>query len=346
MGKTNGRISRAAATLLAFGVAVMASVGSVSVTAGEQSAVPLKAIQISFKLDSRLTDSTYGGERWVAPRTYVGVSGQSVVDVRAAGTDANGNPVTVAPEWSASNPEMISVSPARGDRVRITINRTGEGTVRAVAQGVAKELSIKATSRNDIVQIEITQLESKMVAAPLAAQPAAVDAPKTLSPAELAEKNKREGEAFLDANSKKPGVVTAKSGLQYQVVKAGNGPKPTLESTVACEYRAAFVDGTRVSGTAKDKPISFQLKAAIQAWREALPLMPAGSQWRLFVPPALAYGERGNPRGRVGPNATLVFDVSLVSIADPPPQQTAAAAAKRPTTTQTAANTNLRRRRR
>ena len=342
MLKANYKRWGAAATRVVAAVAMMASV---SLAAAEQAGVPLKAIQISFKLDSRLSGPTYGGERWVSPRTYVGVSGQTEVDLRAAGIDANGSPVSVAPDWSASNPEMISIAPARGDRVKITINRAGEGSVRAVSQGVAKELSIKAESRNNMLQIEITPLDSKIVEASSPAAPASAEPPKVLSPAELAEKNTREGEEFLAANGKKPGVVTLDSGLQYQVLKAGDGPKPTLESTVACQYRVALVDGTRVGGTAKDKPIAFQLKAGIPAWREALQLMPAGSEWRLFVPPSLAYGEKGNPRGHVGPNATLVFDVSLMAVADAPAQQTAAAPAKQ-STTQAASTTSLRRRHR
>src|SRR5919198_235760 len=198
MLKANYRRWGVAATRVVATVAMLASGRTVSladvargfqpsVAAAEQAGVPLKAIQISFKLDSRLSGPTYGGERWVSPRTYVGVSGQTEVDLRAAGIDANGSPVSVAPDWSASNPEMISIAPARGDRVKITINRAGEGSVRAVSQGVAKELSIKAESRNNMLQIEITPLDSKIVEAFSPAAPAPVEPPKVLSPAELAE---------------------------------------------------------------------------------------------------------------------------------------------------------------
>jgi FKBP-type peptidyl-prolyl cis-trans isomerase len=326
MFKADGTNSRGAATVMAW--VVIAIVSTCSLRAAQQEpAVVLKAIQVSFKLDSRLTDSTYGGERWVSPRTYTGANGQNTVDIRATGVDAKGTTVPIAPEWSVSDADMITVSPARGERVKITITRAGECTVKIASQGVVKELSVKASSSNNVLQIAIAQFDSKVVSVAPPDVAAATDPSKAPSPVELAEKNKREGEAFLAANAKRNGVVTLKSGLQYQILKTGKGPKPRLDSTVVCEYRAALVDGTRVSGTARNKPLSFPLKATIAAWREALQLMPAGSQWRLFVPPALAYGEKGAPRNRVGPNATLVFDIPLNSVADTPAAPKAAAPA-------------------
>src|SRR5919204_1346808 len=128
--------------------------------AAQEGTRAIKAIQISFKLDSRLTDSTYGGERWVSPKTYTGASGQSTVDVRATGIDASGGTVSIAPEWSVSDASVITVSPARGERVKIAVTRAGGSTVKIAAQGVVKELSVKATSSNNVLQIEIVQLDS------------------------------------------------------------------------------------------------------------------------------------------------------------------------------------------
>ena len=334
-----------------FGIAVTILSVRALPGAAQAGTSALKAIQLSFKLDPRLSDSTYGGERWVSPKTYTGASGQNTVDVRATGVDADGTTVPLTPEWSVSDANMITVSPARGERVKITVTRAGTSTVKIAAQGVVKELSVKATSSNNVFQIEIVQLDSKVVSAapPPPDVPAAKESPKEPSPAELAEKNKREGEAFLAANAKKPGVVTLKSGLQYQVRTTGKGPKPRLDSTVACEYLATLIDGTRVTATAKGKPLSLQLKSAIAGWREALQLMTAGSQWRLFVPPALAYGEKGAPRNRVAPNATLVFDIKLNSVADTPSPPKAAAPAAQVASAkpaQTAPTKPLRRRRR
>jgi FKBP-type peptidyl-prolyl cis-trans isomerase len=135
---------------------------------------------------------------------------------------------------------------------------------------------------------------------------------------QLAEKNKKEGEAFLAENKTKEGVVTLKSGLQYKVLKAGDGKKPAADDTVVCHYRGTLIDGTEFdSSLARSKPATFPLKQLIKGWAEALQLMPVGSKWQLFIPPGLAYGEKG-PRGvratKIGPNATLIFEVELISI--------------------------------
>jgi FKBP-type peptidyl-prolyl cis-trans isomerase FklB len=131
---------------------------------------------------------------------------------------------------------------------------------------------------------------------------------------ELSEKNKKEGEAFLDANKKKEGVVTLPSGLQYRILKAGEGKKPTIDDTVVCQYRGTLVDGTEFDSSYKrGQPTTFPVKGVIKGWTEALQLMPAGSKWELVIPPDLAYGERG-AGNVIGPGATLIFEVELVSI--------------------------------
>ena len=131
---------------------------------------------------------------------------------------------------------------------------------------------------------------------------------------ELSEKNKKEGEAFLDANKKKEGMVTLPSGLQYRILKAGEGKKPTIDDTVVCQYRGTLVDGTEFDSSYKrNQPATFPVKGVIKGWTEALQLMPAGSKWELVIPPDLAYGERG-AGNVIGPGATLIFEVELVSI--------------------------------
>jgi len=128
-----------------------------------------------------------------------------------------------------------------------------------------------------------------------------------------AEVNKKAGEAFLAENKKKDGVLTLPSGLQYKILKAGEGRKPTMDDTVECQYRGALLDGTEFDSSYRmGKPLTFDVKGVIAGWREALQLMPVGSKWQLFVPPQLAYGERGT--SGIGPNVTLVFEVELVSI--------------------------------
>jgi len=122
------------------------------------------------------------------------------------------------------------------------------------------------------------------------------------------------GTAFLAANKAKEGVVALESGLQYKILKAGDGKKPTIDDTVVCHYRGTLIDGTEFDSSYKrNKPATFPLKRVIKGWSEALQLMPVGSKWQLVVPPSLAYGERG-AGAKVPPNATLTFEVELVSI--------------------------------
>jgi len=129
----------------------------------------------------------------------------------------------------------------------------------------------------------------------------------------LADKNKKEGDAFLAENKTKEGVVTLASGLQYKILKAGEGKMPTESDTVQVQYKGTLIDGTEFDSSYKrGQPAAFPLKNIIAGWREALKLMPVGSRWQLFMPPELAYGTRGS--GQIGPNATLIFEVELLAI--------------------------------
>lgn len=126
--------------------------------------------------------------------------------------------------------------------------------------------------------------------------------------------NKVEGETFLAENKKREGVVTMESGLQYKVIKAGDGKKPTLDDTVVCQYRGLFVNGNEFdSSYHNQKPVTFKVAEMIPGWRQALPLMPVGSKWQFFVPAQLAYGEHGKG-GSIGPNTALIFEVELLAI--------------------------------
>jgi len=128
--------------------------------------------------------------------------------------------------------------------------------------------------------------------------------------------NKTEGAAFLAANKSKEGVVTLPSGLQYKILTAGTGPKPTASDSVKCNYRGTLINGTEFDSSYKrGQPATFAVGQVIKAWTEALQLMPVGSKWQLFVPADLAYGEHG-AGAEIGPNATLIFEVELLSIED------------------------------
>jgi FKBP-type peptidyl-prolyl cis-trans isomerase FklB len=134
---------------------------------------------------------------------------------------------------------------------------------------------------------------------------------------EEAEKNKAAADKFLADNKGKEGVVTLPSGLEYKIVKAGTGAKPTATDKVECNYKGTLIDGTEFDSSYKrGQPATFGVGQVIKGWTEALQLMPVGSTWQLFIPPNLAYGERGEPRGGIGPNQALIFEVELISIVD------------------------------
>lgn len=142
-----------------------------------------------------------------------------------------------------------------------------------------------------------------------------IEATRTARMAAAAAANTAEGDAFLKANAAKPGVVTLPSGLQYQVLTAGTGPLPKASDTVVCNYRGTLINGTEFDSSAQHGgPASLPVGGVIQGWSEALQKMPVGSKWRLFVPADLAYGGRG-AGDDIGPNATLIFDIELLSIA-------------------------------
>ena len=134
--------------------------------------------------------------------------------------------------------------------------------------------------------------------------------------------NKKDGEAFLAANKTKPGVITLPSGLQYKILKEGTGTKPTPTDSVECNYKGTLINGTEFDSSYKrGQPATFPVTGVIKGWTEALQLMPVGSKWQLVLPPDLAYGARG-AGDAIGPDATLVFEVELLSIA--PKDQTPA----------------------
>ena len=119
---------------------------------------------------------------------------------------------------------------------------------------------------------------------------------------EKAKKAVAEGEAFLAANKSKEGVVTLPSGLQYKILTAGTGPKPTASDTVKCNYRGTLIDGKEFDSSYKSgQPATFGVGQVIKGWTEALQLMPVGSKWQLFIPSNLAYGERGDRAPELGP---------------------------------------------
>jgi FKBP-type peptidyl-prolyl cis-trans isomerase FklB len=131
---------------------------------------------------------------------------------------------------------------------------------------------------------------------------------------ELADKNKKEGEAFLAENKKKPGIVTMPDGLQYRVIKEGTGDSPTANSKVKVNYKGTLINGTEFDSSYKrGQPLELEVSKVIPGWQKILPMMKEGSKMEVFIPSELAYGEQG--QGPViGPNSVLIFEMELISI--------------------------------
>lgn len=133
----------------------------------------------------------------------------------------------------------------------------------------------------------------------------------------VANNNKQQGEAFLAENAKQPDVKVTPSGLQYKVLKQGDGPSPTDDSAVVCHYRGTFINGQEFDSSYRGgQPARFPVQGVIAGWTEALKMMKVGAKWQLFVPADLAYGPEG--KGPIGPNETLIFEVELLQVGQAP----------------------------
>ena len=163
--------------------------------------------------------------------------------------------------------------------------------------------------------LKVFQTEQKMKLAERKRQQAEMmRKQRQATPTTSVEENRKAGEAFLAANTVKDGVVTLPSGLQYKILKAGDGRKPTDSDTVECRYRGTLIDGTEFDNSDRGgQSATFKVAGMIPGVREALKLMPVGSRWQLFIPPRLAYGARGSGRA-IGPDATLIFELELISV--------------------------------
>lgn len=174
---------------------------------------------------------------------------------------------------------------------------------KALAAGVADAMAGKPGMTQAEVQDALAELRKQVMTAMEAKQKAE------------GVKNLKAGEDFLAANAKKEGVKTTASGLQYKVTKAGTGASPKPSDEVKVHYHGTLIDGTVFdSSVERGEPISFPVTGVIPGWVEALQMMKVGDKWTLYIPSKLAYGERGAPGGKIGPNSALIFDVELLGI--------------------------------
>ncbi len=131
------------------------------------------------------------------------------------------------------------------------------------------------------------------------------------------EKNKKDGEEFLAKNKEKEGVITLESGLQYKILKSGNGKQATKNSVVTVNYHGTLIDGTVFdSSVDRGEPAQFPVTGVIQGWQEIIPMMRVGDKWKVFIPQELAYGERVRPGGPIEPYMALIFEIELLDVQD------------------------------
>lgn len=179
-----------------------------------------------------------------------------------------------------------------------------------VAKGIKDAVSgAKPLLSEQEIQEAFNELRNELVAKQMALRAKQQEELKA-----MAEKNKKEGEAFLAENAKKEGVKTLPSGLQYKVITEGTGKTPKATDIVTVNYKGTLVDGKEFDNSYKrGEPATFPVNGVIPGWVEALQLMKEGAKWQVFIPSNLAYGEAG-AGGVIGPNAVLIFDVELISI--------------------------------
>jgi FKBP-type peptidyl-prolyl cis-trans isomerase len=212
-----------------------------------------------------------------------------------------GNKAVAAPASVPADKQHVSIMVGM-DIAKSLQQIKGEVDIAVLAQALQAAFNGKPTGLSDAQAEQVrAEFSQRMQAQMAAAQNAE------------ASKNLAVGQAFLAGNKSKPGVRTTASGLQYQVIRPGAGPKPKATDTVRVNYKGTLLNGTQFdSSYDRGQPAEFALNQVIPGWTEALALMPVGSKYKLWIPANLAYGPNGQPP--IGPNSTLVFEVELLAI--------------------------------
>jgi FKBP-type peptidyl-prolyl cis-trans isomerase FklB len=242
-------------------------------------------------------------------------------NLRAQDTPAPKPQTTPAPKTSGTTPAKPRT--ATGTRTPLTLKTDKDKVSYAIGVNIGKNMrkdtvdvdpAIFARGMKDALaggKLLLTDDEMKIVLTKLQGDLRARQEQATQKAGEL---NKKAGDDFLAQNKTKEGIVALPDGLQYKILKEGTGPKPAATDSVVCNYRGTLIDGTEFDSSYKrGQPATFPVSGVIKGWTEAVQLMPVGSKWQLFLPADLAYGNRGAGPD-IGPNATLIFEVELLSI--------------------------------
>jgi FKBP-type peptidyl-prolyl cis-trans isomerase FklB len=237
-------------------------------------------------------------------------------------TTMNSLSAELKPNKAAGEPVATAGSPSEGAAAQVFKTRKekvgyclGVETTRNFArEGFDGDLALVSAGIKDAMTGEKLLLTDKAIMAALNLAANSLRRDRTQQRFITGEDNRKAGAEFLAANKTKEGVVALPSGLQYRILKAGNGRKPAATDTVECRYRGTLIDGTEFDSSGPDGQVAtFKVSEVIAGWREALQLMPVGSKWQLFIPSQLAYLQRGSGR-YIGPYATLIFELELVGI--------------------------------
>lgn len=225
---------------------------------------------------------------------------------------------TVQEQQAAPKPETLKESPFKTAKEKASY-AIGMAMARNMkAQGIELDADIFAKGFKDTASGAEPVMTDQEAQAAMTVFQAEMVAKKQEEMKKLSEENKKMGEAFLAENKKKEGVKTTASGLQYKVIKEGDGKKPGAKDMVKVNYKGTLVDGTEFDSSYKrNEPATFPVSGVIPGWTEALLLMKTGSKYEIVIPSNLAYGEAGAGGGIIPPNATLIFEVELLSITPP-----------------------------
>ncbi len=234
----------------------------------------------------------------------------SLMVMLIAGAQVNAEDAPVVKVEPAAKVEKESIFKSDKDRVSYGIGVEVGRNFRKQEVEVNQEILLKGL--NDALSGSKLQIPEKELRKVMNVFQASVRQKTMMNKRVATEENRKKGEAYQAAFKAKEGVVTLPSGVQYKIIKAGEGAKPTEASTVLCHYRGTLLDGTEFDGT-EGQPAALKVASLIPGWKTALQLMPVGSKWQIVIPPNLAYGERG-VGADIGPSETLLFDVELVSI--------------------------------